>query len=114
MKESIYLDYAAATPLDSNVFEAMRPFFSEKFYNPSASYLSAISTHKDLEAARHNVAGLLGAKPPEIIFTAGTTEANNLAVQGLMRQYPDGEVLISAVEHESVLEPARLFKNIVI
>jgi cysteine desulfurase len=57
------------------------------------------------------IAKLLGVRPPEIYFTAGATEANNLAIQGMLRQFPEGEVLISAIEHESVLAPAELFKH---
>ena len=109
--KSIYLDYAAATPVDKKVLEAIGPYLREEFYNPSATYLAARSVRKDLEAARAQVALCLGARPAEIIFTAGATEANNLAIQGVMRRYPDGEVLISAIEHDSVLEPAKLFRH---
>lgn len=108
--KSIYLDYAAATPMAPEVLNAMKPYFLDKFYNPSAPYLDARAVRKDLEAARHNIAIQLGARPAEIVFTAGATEANNLAVQGVMGRYSDGEVLVSAIEHESVLEPARLFE----
>ncbi|MGH7157024.1 MAG: cysteine desulfurase family protein [Candidatus Saccharimonadales bacterium] len=107
--KSIYLDYAAATPLGPEVRAAMEPYFAGKFYNPSATYLAARAVHKDLEAARQTVAVQLGARPAEIVFTAGATEANNLAIQGIMSQYPDGEALASLIEHESVLEPARSF-----
>lgn len=107
----IYLDYAAATPLDPQAYRAMKPYFAGSFHNPSANYLKAREVRQALESARAEVAGCLGAKPAEIVFTAGATEANNLAIQGVMRAYPDGEILISAIEHESVLEPARLFKH---
>ncbi len=109
MTKAIYFDYAAATPMDEKVLAAMRPYFSDKFYNPSATYLVARDIRAELSMARRQVAGILGAKPAEIIFTAGATEANNLAIQGLMRQFPDGGVLISAIEHESVSAPAALF-----
>lgn len=102
----IYLDYAAATPVDPSVTQAMQPYLSEQFYNPSAGYLSAKAVADDLLAARQSVAHWLGAKPPEIIFTAGGTEANNLAIHGVMSQFPDGNVVISAIEHESVRAPA--------
>src|SRR5437868_12002277 len=101
MTKSIYLDYAAATPVDKTVLEVMQPFFSEQFYNPSATYLAARAARNELENSRHTVAQVLGAKPAEIVFTAGATEANNLAIQGLMKRFPDGEILISAIEHES-------------
>ncbi|HEY1835606.1 MAG TPA: cysteine desulfurase family protein [Candidatus Saccharimonadales bacterium] len=105
-KRLIYLDYAAATPMDERVLAAMRPYFSEKFFNPSATYLVAKDVAKDLAEARGRVAHWLGSRPSEIIFTAGGTEANNLAVQGIMQKFPDGNVVVSAVEHESVLAPA--------
>jgi cysteine desulfurase len=107
--KKIYMDYSAATPMRPEVYEAMRPFWSDEFYNPSAIYLAAKSVKSRLEDARRSVANLLGARPAEIIFTAGATEANNLAVQGVARQFPDGEILISAIEHESVAAPAGEF-----
>ena len=109
--KKIYLDYAAATPLDTTVLAAMEPYFSEYFYNPSATYLRGRDTKVALEEARTSVAVTLGTKKSEIIFTSGATEANNLAVQGIMRNFPGGEVLVSAIEHESVLEPAKLFRH---
>ncbi|HSX17955.1 MAG TPA: cysteine desulfurase family protein [Candidatus Saccharimonadales bacterium] len=111
MSKAIYLDYAAATPVDPQVLDAMQPYFSDKFYNPSANYLAARAVRQALEQARSDVASCLGARPAEVIFTAGATEANNLAIQGAMRRFPDGEVLVSSIEHESVLEPASLFKH---
>src|SRR3990167_3887536 len=111
MKRAVYLDYAAATPLDQRVKKAMEPYYSEKFYNPSALYLAARSARHDLDNWRAKVASLLGAKPAEIVFTSGATEANNLAIQGVMRQFPECQVLVSAIEHESVLEPAKLFHH---
>jgi cysteine desulfurase len=103
--DTIYLDYAAATPLDAEVLAAMTPLFSEQFYNPSALYGAAQDVHKSIEDARTQVAHWLGARPSEIIFTAGGTEANNLAIHGIMREYPDSNCIVSAVEHDSVLGP---------
>jgi cysteine desulfurase len=111
MSRKIYLDYAAATPMDPAVLAAMMPYFSDQFYNPSAIYLRAKSVKNKIEDSRRSVAKIIGAKPAEIVFTAGATEANNLAIQGVMQQFPDGEVLLSSIEHESVLEPAGLFKH---
>jgi len=102
----IYLDHAAATPLDERVLAAMQPYLSEEFYNPSATYSAALDARKALEAARGKVAHWLGARPSEITFTAGGTEANNLAVHGVLRAYPDSNVVISAIEHDSVRAPA--------
>ncbi|MBC7581632.1 cysteine desulfurase [Aeromicrobium sp.] len=106
MSDPIYFDYAAATPLDPRVLQAMQPFYVDKFYNPSATYLAAKGVAHDLDAARVTVAASLGVRPAEIIFTAGGTEANNLAIKGVLEQYPSGNVVMSAVEHESVLAPA--------
>lgn len=110
-RQIIYLDYAAATPVDPEVVAVMQPYFTEKFYNPSATYLAAQNTKKELDAARGKVAQVIGARPSEIIFTAGGTEANNLAIKGVLGQYPGSEVLVSSVEHESVLAPAENFTH---
>ena len=109
MKQVIYLDYAAATPLAADVLKAMEPYWRQQFYNPSATYLAAREVHAQLEAARERVAHWLGARPAEVIFTAGATEANNLAIRGIMEQFPYGNVVVSQVEHESVLAPARAY-----
>jgi cysteine desulfurase len=118
--KSIYLDYAAATPVDPRVLAAMQPYFTEKFYNPSALYLAAKDVARDVADARARVAKHLGARPGEIVFTAGGTEANNLAIHGVLQQHifkEDGpltgrenaNVVVSAVEHESVLKPAHQY-----
>jgi cysteine desulfurase len=107
--KKIYLDYAAATPVDPAVVRAMLPYLSNDFYNPSALYLSAHKVAKDVNEARAKIASWLGARPSEIIFTAGGTESDNLAIHGVMRQFPNGNVVVSAIEHEAVLEPAKLY-----
>ncbi len=99
---AIYLDYAAATPLDPVVKKVMEPYLTENFYNPSASYMAAKKIKADIELSRKKVAYWLGAKPAEIVFTAGATEANNLAIHGIMREYPKGNIVISSIEHDSV------------
>jgi cysteine desulfurase len=109
MSSLVYLDYAAATPLAPEVLAVMQPYFSASFYNPSATYLAAQSVKKDIDKARSAMAQILGARQPEIIFTAGGTEANNLAIRGVMEQFPEGNVVVSAIEHESVLAPAELY-----
>lgn len=78
--EGIYLDYAAATPVDEQVLEAMLPYFSQDFANPSASYTPARQVHASVEDARARIAHLIGGKAVNIVFTAGATEANNLAL----------------------------------
>lgn len=106
MKNFVYLDYAAATPLDPAVLQAMQPYFADQFYNPSATYASAKQVRQALETARGHVAHWMGARPAEVVFTSGGTEANNLAIRGIMELFPDGNVVVSAIEHESVLAPA--------
>lgn len=106
MARQIYLDYAAATPLDEQVLAAMMPYFADKFYNPSANYLAAKAVRREVEAARGRVAHWLGAKPSEVIFTAGGTEANNLAIHGVMAANPGANIVASAAEHDSILAPA--------
>ena len=107
--QTIYLDYAAATPIDPKVIAAMQPYYSDKFYNPSATYNAARQVSKDLDAARAKVAHWLGSKSSEVIFTAGGSEANNLAIHGIMRQHPDANIVISSIEHESVLAAAHRY-----
>src|SRR5206468_2716916 len=76
-----------------------------------ATYMAAVNVRKDIEAARARVARLLGTRPVEITFTAGATEANNLAIHGVMRRHPEARMLVSAIEHDSVLEPARQYNH---
>src|SRR5690349_7380286 len=109
--KQIYLDYAAATPMDPAVLAAMQPYFADQFFNPSATYLAAQAVKKDVAAARSRVAQWFGAKPAEIVFTAGGTEANNLAVHGILQQFPKANVVVSAIEHESVLAPAAQYER---
>jgi cysteine desulfurase len=106
----IYLDYAAATPLDARVKTVMDPYWSRMFYNPSATYLAAKRVAEDLGQARSQVASLLGARLNEIIFTAGGTEANNLAVHAVMQAHPGANVVVSNIEHDSILEPAKRYR----
>lgn len=103
---NIYLDYAAATPISPEVLEAMAPFFTDRFYNPSALYLRAQSVNKELAEARASVASQLGCKPSEVIFLAGGTESDNLAVNGVMQSFKGKNIVISAIEHEAVIAPA--------
>jgi len=92
--------------MDTEVLAAMQPFFAEQFYNPSANYMVAQGVRQQLDAARADVAAVLGARPSEIIFTAGGTESDNLAITGVMQQFPEGNVVVSAIEHDAVLAPA--------
>jgi cysteine desulfurase len=105
----VYLDNAAATPVDSEVWAAMLPYFSDKFYNPSATYLPARQVGHDLGQARQKAAELLGAKANEITFVAGGTEGNNLAIRGVLELFPNSSVTVTSIEHDSVLAPAQQY-----
>ena len=100
----VYLDYAAATPLSKKAKQAMLPYFDEKYFNPSAAYLPAVETRKDYERAKDEIAHVIGAKGVDLVMTSGATEANSLVFASVAE---DAEVLISAVEHPSVLENAK-------
>ena len=106
----VYLDYQATTPLDRRVLDAMLPFFTEKFGNPhSVTHAYGREAEAAVEAARAEVAALIGAEPREIIFTSGATEANNLAIKGAARFHRDfarDHVVTVVTEHKCVLESA--------
>ncbi len=105
----IYLDYNATTPLAPGVADAMLPFLTEYYGNPSSSHALGRVCHEAMEDARGHVATLIGADRDEIIFTSGGTESNNLALKGiLMRDFPaaDGHLITTALEHPAVAEPA--------
>lgn len=117
----IYLDYAAATPVDARVFEAMKPYFSENFFNPSAPYLPAKHVRKIYEDAKDELAHTIGAKGNDLVITAGATEANNLAfsaIESIKEEYKNlidamsgvnelPVVLVLETEHASVLNLAK-------
>jgi len=85
MKRRIYLDFAATTPIDPKVLQAMAPYLKGVFGNPSSAHWFGQHTRAAIEKARGIVSSFLNARPQEIIFTSGATEANNLAIQGVIR-----------------------------
>ena len=105
-EDTIYLDYAAATPVADGVLAAMQPYFSEKFYNPSSPYAPAVEVRREYEQAKRLLAQSFGAKGDELIITAGATESVNLAFAQV-----SGHVVVSAIEHPAVLESAKLHDN---
>ncbi|MBI4059632.1 cysteine desulfurase [Candidatus Giovannonibacteria bacterium] len=132
--ERIYLDYAASTPVDPRVLEAMTPYFSEKFGNPGSLHSFGQEAIAAVDESRETIAKSIGADFREIVFTGSATEANNLALRGVLRdmgqvtrdkdQTKNGKrynnnsmshvtchmsprIIVSAIEHESVLETAR-------
>jgi cysteine desulfurase len=101
----IYLDHAATTPVDPVVVEAMLPYFTEKFGNPSSIYAPAREARKALDWARGTVAEILGASPAEVIFTSGGTESDNLALKGVAfaNRHKGNHIITSQVEHHAIL-----------
>lgn len=103
---TIYLDYAAATPLDPVVLAAMQPYFSEMFYNPSSPYAPAIAVRRDYDNAKSRIAAILGAQAGEITMTAGATESVNLAFAA-----GNGHVIATTIEHQAVLAAAARYDH---
>ncbi len=104
MFRRIYLDHAATTPIDSEVLEAMMPYLTNKFGNASSIHFFGQEARSAIDKARHQVAKLINSRPNEVIFTSGGTEANNLAIRGLLeanKKYGN-HVITSAIEHPSV------------
>ena len=109
-KLPIYLDYHATTPADPRVVEALAPYFTERFGNAASRHHAFGWAARDAaEAARRQVAGLIGADPREICFTSGATESNNLALKGALSAVRAARphVLTVATEHRAVLDPCR-------
>ncbi len=109
-----YFDYAATTPVDPRVAEAMAPFLGDRFGNPSSVHRFGRVARAAVEKAREQVAALIGASPAEIVFTSGGTEADNLAVVGsMLAQAERGRHgLVSAVEHAAVLNAAAFLRRL--
>jgi cysteine desulfurase len=111
--DRVYLDHHATTPVDPLVLDAMLPFFSERFGNPSSrSQVFGIEARGAVESAREQLAALIGAAPEEIVFTSGATESNNLAIRGVARAASaGGHIVTTAIEHAAVLEPCRTLER---
>lgn len=110
MKQPIYMDNHATTPVDPRVLEAMHPFFGEKFGNPSShSHRFGWDAEAAVVAARKQVAQLLNASPQEIIFTSGATESDNLAIKGVARKYraKGNHIVTLPTEHRAVLDSCK-------
>ncbi len=111
LKEKIYLDYAATTPLDTGVLESMLPYFTENFGNPSSIHRFGQHAEAALESSRRKIASILQAKPHEIIFTACGSESDNLALRGAAfsarKLRNANHILISPIEHHAVLHTAQ-------
>jgi cysteine desulfurase len=105
--KTVYFDHAATTPVDPAVLEAMLPYYGERYGNPSEIHRLGREARAAVEEARARVAASLGAGEKEVVFTSGGTEADNLALIGFLQRFPPGHLIVSAVEHPAVMEPAR-------
>lgn len=114
MKRRVYLDYAATTPIAKEVLDSMMPYFSKKFGNPNSLHNYGQEAKEDIEKAREKIASLINAKSHEIIFVSSGTEANNTAIKGfaLANKQKGKHILISAIEHKSVINAAKWLKNL--
>src|SRR5215210_1545424 len=101
--QRIYLDNAATTSLDPQVLEAMMPYLTEKFGNPSSIYSYGRESRLAVETARKTVAKLLNAHPAEIFFTSGGTESSNTAINAAVRDLGCKHIITSAIEHHATL-----------
>jgi len=109
----IYMDYAATTPTDRRVVEAMLPCFGDIFGNPSSLHGFGQEARAAMEEARAKIAAFLGAKPAEIVFTSGGTESDNFAIKGVAwaNRKKGDHVITSAIEHHAVLETCRFLEK---
>lgn len=109
----IYLDYAATTPVDPAVVKAMEPYWGDVFANASSPHAYGRQAAKALEDARDVVAKFIGATPAEVVFTSGATESNNHAIFGTARSLAakGNHIIVSKIEHHSVLEPAEYLQR---
>jgi len=113
MSKQVYMDHSATTAVDPEVTEAMLPYFSEKYGNPSSLYSIGRQSRKAVEESRQKVADLIGAKKEEIIFTGSGTEADNLAIKGiaLKNRNIGDHIITSSIEHHAVLHTCKYLEK---
>ena len=111
--KKIYLDNAATTPTDPRVVQAILPYFTEVYGNPSSLHAFGQGAKHAIEDARHTVADFMGAKPEEIVFTSGGTESNNFTIKGvaLAKREKGNHIITSKIEHHAVLEPCHFLEK---
>ena len=109
----IYLDYNATTPIAPSVLEAMQPFLTGHYGNPSSSHALGRGAKEAIEDSRSKIGNMIGCDTSEIVFTSGGSESNNLAIKGVMFSHApeDAHLIISAIEHPAVTEPANFLKR---
>jgi cysteine desulfurase len=113
MNPPIYMDYNATTPHDPEVIEAMRPFLTDHFGNPSSSHWYGAQTRSAVDRAREQVASLLKCLTDEIVFTSGGTESNNYAIKGVAFSHRDkgNHIITSQIEHPAVIEVCKFLEE---
>jgi cysteine desulfurase len=113
LEKFIYMDYAATTPARREVVEAMMPYFTQEFGNPSSLYTLGRSARGVIEDARDRVAAFIGADPREIVFTGGGTEADNFAIKGIAygNEKKGNHIITTTVEHHALLEPCHFLEK---
>lgn len=113
MSKLVYMDHSATTAVDPAVIEAMLPYFSEKYGNPSSLYSIGRQSRKAIEESRQKVADLIGAKKEEIIFTGSGTESDNLAIKGIaLKNRKKGDhIITSSIEHHAVLHTCKYLEK---
>ncbi|HOM73144.1 MAG TPA: aminotransferase class V-fold PLP-dependent enzyme, partial [Armatimonadota bacterium] len=113
MFKVIYLDHAATTPTDPEVVQAMLPYFTDRFGSASTIYSLGKETRSAVEAAREQVAKLIGARPDEIYFTSGGTESDNWAITGaaFANESKGNHIITSKIEHHAVLETCHFLEK---
>lgn len=111
--KNVYMDYSATTPVKKEVLDAMLPYFSEHFGNPSSLYSIAQESKEALERARGQVASLIGAKANEVFFTAGGSEADNWALEGVADTLKDkgNHIITTKIEHHAILHTAEYLEK---
>lgn len=111
--KNVYMDYSATTPVKKEVLDAMLPYFSEHFGNPSSLYSIAQESKEALERARGQVASLIGAKANEVFFTAGGSEADNWALEGVADALKDkgNHIITTKIEHHAILHTAEYLEK---
>ncbi len=113
MKKKVYLDYAATTPCDLEVLKAMQPYFFEKFGNASSLHSYGQEAKAAVEDSRQKLASSIGAKPEEIVFTSGGTEADSFAILGVASalEKKGNHIITSSIEHHAISEPAKFLEK---
>ena len=109
--KQIYLDHAATTAVDSEVMQAMNPYFTERFGNASSLHTLGRDANQALTRSREEVADAIGANTEEIIFTSGGTESDNLALRGVLREHK-GHIITSSIEHPAILKTCQYLERI--